>query len=39
MSQSFYFKSRPYSLILGELEVETGNFGKHLDWRDRDETW
>ena len=22
-----------------ELEGETGNLGKRLEWRDRDETW
>ena len=39
MSQSSYFESRPYQVILGELEGETGNLGKRLEWRDRDETW
>jgi len=39
MSQSSYFKSRPDLLTLGELEGETGNLGKRLEWRDRDGTW
>ena len=39
MSQSSYFKSWPYLVTLGELEEETGNFGKRLELRDRDETW
>ena len=39
MSQSSYFKSQPYLMKLGELEEERGNLGKHLEWRDQDETW
>jgi len=35
MSQSSYFKSR---IDMGTLQGETGNFGKRLEWRDRDET-
>ena len=30
MSQRSYFKSRPYPVILGELEGETGNLWKTL---------
>ena len=26
-------------MTLGDLEGETVNPGKHLEWRDRDETW
>ena len=39
MSQSSYFEPRLDPVILGELEGEMGNLGKHLEWRDRDETW
>ena len=39
MSQRSYFKSLPYLVILGELEGETGNIGKRLEWKDQDETW
>ena len=39
MSHSSYFKSRPDPMILGELKGKTGNLGKRLEWRDRDETW
>ena len=39
VSQSSYFKSRKVLVTLGELEEETSNFGKRLEWRDRDETW
>ena len=39
MSQSSYHKFRPYPVIMGELEGETGNPEKRLEWRDRDETW
>ena len=38
VSQSSYFESRPYPMILRELKEETGNLGKRLEWRDRDET-
>ena len=39
VSLSSLFKSRPYPVILGELEGEIGNLGKRLEWIDRDETW
>ena len=35
MSQSSYFRSEPDLLTLGG--VGGGNFGKHLEWRNRDE--
>ena len=38
VTQTYYFKSRPYSVSLGEVGG-TVNLGKHLEWRDRDETW
>ena len=38
-SLSSYFESQPYPVILGELEVETGNLGNHSECIDRDETW
>ena len=40
MSQSSYFKSRTDLVTLGG-ELGGGNLklGKHLEWRDRDETW
>ena len=38
MSQSFYFKSRPDLVTSGGVGG-TGNLGKCLEWRDRDETW
>ena len=37
MYQSSYFKSRPDLLTFGG--VGGGNFGKHLEWRNRDEAW
>ena len=41
MSQSSYFQSRPDLVTLGggELEGETGDLRKLLEWRDQDETW
>ena len=39
MSQTSYFKSLSDPATLGELEGETGNLGKRLELRDRDETW
>ena len=39
VSQSSYNKSRPDPVTLGELEGETENLGKRLEWRDQDETW
>ena len=38
MSPSSYFKSQPDLVTSGELEAETGNLGKRLERRDRDET-
>ena len=39
MSVSSYFKSWLDLVTLGELEGETWNLGKLLDWKDQDETW
>ena len=39
MSQSSYLKSRPHLLTWMELEWETRNLGKRLEWRGREETW
>ena len=41
MSQSSYFKSRTDLMTLGGGELGGGNLklGKHLECRDRDETW
>ena len=41
MSQSSYFKSRPeFGDIGGGGDGGgTGNLGKRLEWRGRDETW
>ena len=39
MSQSFYIKSRPDLLTLGELEGKIRNLEKCLEWRNRDEVW
>ena len=39
VSESSDFKFWLYLVILGELEGETWNLGKRLEWRDRDETW
>ena len=38
VSQSSYVKSRPDLMTLGELEGGNLKLGKHLEWRDRDET-
>ena len=37
VSQSSYVKFGPDLEILGELEEETGNPGKRLEWRGRDD--
>ena len=41
VSQSCYFESRPDLVTFGRGEMGGGNLklGKHLEWRDRDETW
>ena len=41
MSQSFYFKSQLDLVTLGGGVLGGGNLklGKHLEWRDRNETW
>ena len=39
MSESSYFESRLDPVTMGDLEGETGDLGKRLEWRDRDETW
>ena len=40
MSQISYFKTQPVLVTLGESwRGKPGNLGKHLEWRDRDETW
>ena len=40
VSQSCYFKTRPDLVTFGG-DLGGGNLklGKHLEWRDRDETW
>ena len=39
VTQTSYSKSRPDPVSLRGFGGGTGNLGKHLDWRDWDETW